>query len=61
MPASDVTISVSFEAAKKETADAETKTTGSETETEKKETEEVKEEVKANIFDEFFDINRVTF
>lgn len=46
MPASDVTISVSFEAVKKETADAET---------EKKETEEVKEEVKANIFDEFFD------
>lgn len=42
MPASDVTISVSFEAVKKETADAET---------EKKETEEVK----ANIFDEFFD------
>lgn len=53
MPASDVTISVSFEAAKKETADAETKTTGSETET-----EEVKEEVKANIFDEFFDKKR---
>ena len=46
MPASDVTIGVSFEAAKKETADAET---------EKRETEEVKEEVKANIFDEFFD------
>lgn len=46
MPASDVTISVSFEAVKKETADDET---------EKKETEEVKEEVKANIFDEFFD------
>ena len=46
MPASDVTISVSFEAVKKETADVET---------EKKETEEVKEEVKANIFDEFFD------
>lgn len=46
MPASDVTISASFEAAKKETADAET---------EKRETEEVKEEVKANIFDEFFD------
>lgn len=46
MPASDVTISVSFEAVKKETADAET---------EKKETEEVKEEVKANIFDKFFD------
>lgn len=44
MPASDVTISVSFEAVKKETADDET---------EKKETEEVKEEVKANIFDEF--------
>lgn len=53
MPASDVTISVSFEASKKETADAETETTGGETETEKKETEEVKEEVKANIFDEF--------
>lgn len=46
MPASDVTISASFETAKKETADAET---------EKRETEEVKEEVKANIFDEFFD------
>lgn len=30
MPASDVTISVSFEAAKKEAADAETETTGSE-------------------------------
>lgn len=55
MPASDVTISVSFEAVKKETADAETKTTGSETKTEKREAEEVKEEVKANIFDEFFD------
>lgn len=55
MPASDVTIGVSFEAAKKEMADAETETTGSETEAEKKETEEVKEEVKANIFDEFFD------
>ena len=55
MPASDVTISVSFEAVKKEMADAETKTTGSETKTEKRETEEVKEEVKANIFDEFFD------
>lgn len=55
MPASDVTISVSFEAVKKETADAETKTIGSETKTEKRETEEVKEEVKANIFDEFFD------
>lgn len=40
---------------KKEAADAETETTGSETETEKNETEEVKEEVKANIFDEFFD------
>lgn len=53
MPASDVTISVSFEAVKKETADAETKTTGSETKTEKREAEEVKEEVKANIFDEF--------
>ena len=53
MPASDVTIGVSFEAAKKEMADAETETTGSETEAEKKETEEVKEEVKANIFDEF--------
>lgn len=53
MPASDVTISVSFEAVKKETADAETKTIGSETKTEKRETEEVKEEVKANIFDEF--------
>lgn len=37
MPASDVTISASFEAAKKETADAET---------EKRETEEVKEEAK---------------
>ena len=49
MPASDVTISVSFEAVKKETADAETKTIGSETKTEKRETEEVK----ANIFDEF--------
>ena len=48
MPASNVTIGVSFEAAKKEKA-------GSETKTEKKETEEVKEEVKANIFDEFFD------
>lgn len=35
---------------KNEAADAETETTGSETET-----EEVKEEVKANIFDEFFD------
>lgn len=58
MPASDVTISVSFETVKKETADAETKTTGSETKTEKKETEEVKEEVKANIFDEFFDKKR---
>ena len=46
MPASNVTIGVSFEAAKKEKA-------GSETKTEKKETEEVKEEVKANIFDEF--------
>ena len=46
MPASNVTIGVSFEAAKKEMA-------GSETKTEKKETEEVKEEVKANIFDEF--------
>lgn len=55
MPASDVTISVSFEAVKKEMADAETKTTGSETKTEKRGTEEVKEEVKANIFDEFFD------
>lgn len=55
MPASDVTISVSFEAVKKEMADAETKTAGSETKTEKRETEEVKEEVKANIFDEFFD------
>lgn len=53
MPASDVTISVSFEAVKKETADAETKTTGSETKTEKRGAEEVKEEVKANIFDEF--------
>lgn len=53
MPASDVTISVSFEAVKKETDDAETKTTGSETKTEKREAEEVKEEVKANIFDEF--------
>ena len=50
MPASDVTVSVSFETAKKEAADAETETTGSETET-----EEVNEEVKANIFDEFFD------
>lgn len=48
MPASNVTIGVSFEAAKKEMA-------GSETKTEEKETEEVKEEVKANIFDEFFD------
>lgn len=48
MPASNVTIGVSFETAKKEKA-------GSETKTEKKETEEVKEEVKANIFDEFFD------
>lgn len=46
MPASNVTIGVSFEAAKKEKA-------GSETKTEEKETEEVKEEVKANIFDEF--------
>ena len=55
MPASNVTIGVSFEAAKKEKADAETKTTGSETKTEKREAEEVKEEVKANIFDEFFD------
>ena len=53
MPASDVTISVSFEAVKKETADAETKATGSETKIEKREAEEVKEEVKANIFDEF--------
>ena len=48
MPASNVTIGVSFEVAKKEKA-------GSETKTEKRETEEVKEEVKANIFDEFFD------
>lgn len=48
MPASNVTIGVSFEAAKKEMA-------GSETKTEEKKTEEVKEEVKANIFDEFFD------
>ena len=48
MPASNVTIGVSFEAAKKEKA-------GSETKTEEKETEEVKEEVKANVFDEFFD------
>lgn len=47
MPASNVTIGVSFEAAKKEMA-------GSETKTEEKKTEEVKEEVKANIFDEFF-------
>lgn len=46
MPASNVTIGASFEAAKKEMA-------GSETKTEEKETEEVKEEVKANIFDEF--------
>lgn len=44
MPASDVTISVSFEAVKKETADAETKTTGSETKTEKREAEEEKEQ-----------------
>ena len=44
MPASNVTIGVSFEAAKKEMA-------GSETKTEEKKTEEVK----ANIFDEFFD------
>lgn len=48
MPASNVAIGVSFEAAKKEMA-------GSETKTEEKKTEEVKEEVKANIFDEFFD------
>lgn len=48
MPASNVTIGVSFEVAKKEMA-------GSETKTEEKETEEVKEEVKANTFDEFFD------
>lgn len=48
MPASNVTIGVSFEVAKKEMA-------GSETKTEEKKTEEVKEEVKANIFDEFFD------
>lgn len=47
MPASNVTIGVSFEVAKKEMA-------GSETKTEEKKTEEVKEEVKANIFDEFF-------
>lgn len=53
MPASDVTIGASFEAVKKETADAETKTAGSKTETEKKGTEEVKEKVKANVFDEF--------
>ena len=50
MPASDVTIGASFEAVKKETADAETETTGSKTEAEKKGTEEVK----ATIFDEFF-------
>lgn len=55
MPASDVTIGASFEAVKKETADAETETAGSKTETEKKGTEEVKEKVKANVFDEFFD------
>ena len=36
MPASDVTIGASFEAVKKETADAETETAGSKTETEKK-------------------------
>lgn len=53
MPASDVTIGASFEAVKKETADAETETAGSKTETEKKGTEEVKEKVKANVFDEF--------
>lgn len=47
MPASNVTIGVSFEATKKEM-------TGSETKTEEKKTKEVKEEVKANIFDEFF-------
>lgn len=50
MLASDVTIGASFEAVKKETADAETETTGSKTEAEKKGTEEVK----ATIFDEFF-------
>ncbi len=37
MPASNVTIGVSFEAVKKETADAETETTGSKTEAEKRE------------------------
>lgn len=51
MPASDVTISVSFEAAKKKRLTLKQKQLEAKTETEKKETEEVK----ANIFDEFFD------
>ena len=46
MPASDVTISVSFEAVKKETADAETKTTGSETKTEKGKQKKLKKKSK---------------
>lgn len=46
MPASDVTIGVSFEAAKKEMADAETETTGSETEAEKKKQKKLKKKSK---------------